>query len=388
MSRFVSEKVKSMKPSGIRRFFDLVLGAKDVVSLGVGEPDFSTPWRITHRAVEALEAGYTSYTSNKGLPELRKEISHYLKRHYGLTYDPETEILVTSGVGQGLDIAMRAVLNPGDKVIVINPSYVAYTAVVELAGGVVLNYNTDPENDFKVDIAELDQLMTEEKPKAILFNYPCNPSGATYSQQELEGIVEIAKKHDVLILSDEIYDLLSYEEKHTPLPVLEGAKEQSLYFNGFSKSYAMTGWRVAYVCGPAELIAQMTKVFGFVMLSAPIMSQFAACEALHSYKEAQAMIKEYKRRRNFLVSALNDLGLETNMPKGAFYCFASIKSTGMNALDFATDLFNEQKVAVVPGDAFGEAYSDFIRISYASPFEDLKLAIERMKNYMEQRSAK
>lgn len=388
MSKFVSDRVSAMKPSGIRKFFDLVLGAKDVVSLGVGEPDFSTPWRITHRAVESLEAGYTSYTSNKGLPELRKEISHYLKRHYGLSYDPETEILVTAGVGQGLDIAMRAVLNPDDKVLVINPSYVAYNAVVELAGGVVVEYNTNPDKLFKVDPEELRALIKKEKPKVLLFNYPCNPSGATYSKEELEHIVKIAKEEDVLILSDEIYDLLSYEYKHTPLPIFEGAKEQTLYFNGFSKSYAMTGWRVAYVCGPAEIIAQMTKVFGFVMLSAPIMSQFAACEALHAQKEAHAMIKEYKRRRNYLVSALNEIGLETHLPEGAFYCFTSIKSTGMNALDFATDLFNKEKVAVVPGDAFGDAYSDYIRISYASPFDDLKLAVERMKNYMERINGK
>lgn len=383
MNRFVSDKVCAMKPSGIRKFFDLVLGAKDVVSLGVGEPDFSTPWRITHRAVESLEAGYTSYTSNKGLPELRKEISHYLKRHYGLDYDSETEILVTAGVGQGLDIAMRAVLNPGDKVVVINPSYVAYTAVVELAGGQVVSYDTEAKDSFKINPDKLQALLQKEKAKVLLFNYPCNPSGATYTKEELERIVEIAKEEDVLILSDEIYDLLSYEYKHTPLPSFDGAKEQTLYFNGFSKSYAMTGWRVAYVCGPAEIISQMTKVFGFVMLSAPIMSQFAACEALHAHKEALAMIKEYKRRRNYLVSALNEIGLDTHMPEGAFYCFPSIKKTGMNALDFATDLFNKEKVAVVPGDAFGDAYSDYIRISYASPFEDLKLAVERMKRYME-----
>lgn len=374
-----------MKPSGIRRFFDLVLGAKDVVSLGVGEPDFSTPWKICNKAIESIEEGYTSYTSNKGLPQLRKDIAVFLKKKYSLSYDPETEILITAGVGQGLDIAMRAIVDPGDRIIVVNPSYVAYSAVVTLAGGQVIEYNTDAENDFKVQPELLDEICKKYRPKAILFNYPCNPSGVTYKRSELSKILKVAIENDLLILSDEIYDLLSYDHEHTPLPLLKGAKERTLYFNGFSKGYAMTGWRIGYVCGPGELIAQMTKIFGFVMLSAPITGQFAACEALKSQKEASEMIKEYKRRRNFIVNALNEMGLETRMPHGAFYTFTSIRSTGMNALDFAMDLLKKQKVAIVPGDAFGQRYSDYIRISYASPYEDLKEAVVRIKAYLEQK---
>lgn len=385
MERFISKKVQEMKPSGIRKFFDLVLGAKDVVSLGVGEPDFSTPWRISQCGIKSIEDGYTSYTSNKGLPELRKEICKYLKKHYDLSYDPETEILITAGVGQGLDIAMRGILNPGDKVIVIQPSYVAYNATVELAGGEVVSYVTKAENCFKVNPEELRKLIKKSKAKALLFNYPCNPSGVTYTRKELIQIVKVAKDEDILILSDEIYDLLSYEEKHTPIPVLKDAKNRTLYFNGFSKGFAMTGWRVAYVCGPEEIISQMTKIFGFVMLSAPIMGQFAACEALKYPQEAYAMVKEYKRRRNYIVSALNELGLTTHLPEGAFYCFTSVESTGMNALDFATDLFEKERVAVVPGDAFGEQYGNFIRISYASPFDDLKEAVVRIERYLKNR---
>ena len=382
MDKFVSKNVKNMKPSGIRKFFDLVLGAKDVVSLGVGEPDYSTPWKICNKAIESLEDGYTSYTSNKGLPELRKEISKFLKKQYGLSYNAEEEILITSGVGQGLDIAMRAIIDPGDKIVIINPSYVAYPAVVELAGGRVVNYDTNPDKGFKVDPQDLKKLLIKHKPKAVLFNYPCNPSGVTYTRSELIKIVRVIKEADVLLLSDEIYDLLSYDYKHTPIPVLKGAKERTLYFNGFSKGYAMTGWRIAYVCGPKDLIAQMTKIFGFVMLSAPITGQFAAIEALKSQKEVSEMIKEYKRRRNFIVKAMNDIGLETQTPEGAFYCFSSVKSTGMDALEFATDLFNKEKVAVVPGDAFGEKFGDYIRISYASPYEDLKEAAIRIKKYL------
>jgi aminotransferase len=380
--RFVSKVVKDMAPSGIRRFFDLVLGAKDVVSLGVGEPDFVTPWKICDRGIDSIQDGYTSYTSNRGLPALRKEIARFLKEYYGMKYDPDTEILVTTGVSQGLDIAMRTILNPGEKVIVVQPSYVAYCADVLLAGGRVVEYMTRAENGFKVDVDELAKLMRREKPKAILLNFPCNPTGATYTRAELAVMVEAARENDVLILSDEIYDLLSYERKHVPLPLLRGAREQTLYFNGFSKGFAMTGWRVGYVCGPRDIISQMTKVFGYVMLSAPIMGQFAACEALHCMHEADTMVREYKRRRNFIVDSFNAMGLHAHMPEGAFYCFPSIVSTGMDGLAFATELLKRERVAVVPGDAFGGAYTDFIRISYASPFDDIKEAVVRMERFI------
>ena len=383
--KFIATKVKDLKPSGIRLFFDLVMGAKDVVSLGVGEPDFSTPWKISSKAVDKIEQGYTSYTSNRGLPELRREIAKFLENERGVSYDPDTEILVTVGASQGIDLAFRTLLNPGERAIIVKPAYVAYEADIILAGGEPVCYVTDAESGFKVEPGVLRALIKKSGAKLFLLNYPCNPTGATYTKKELQAIWNVCKDEGVLVLSDEIYDMLSYDVDHVAFPTLKGAKAQTLYFNGFSKAFAMTGWRMGYVCGPKEIIAAMTKIFGYTMLSAPIMGQYAACAALHALDEAKKMTAEYHLRRNYIVAALNEIGLHVHCPQGAFYAFPSVASTGLNGYDFAMELFKTEKVAVVPGTAFGEEYKDFVRISYASPFDDLKEAVRRMKLFMDKR---
>lgn len=381
MEQSVASKIKKLAPSGIRQFFDLVLKTRDVVSLGVGEPDFVTPWNIREKAIYSIEQGYTSYTSNKGLFRLRLEIAHFLKNHYNLVYNSEEEILITTGVSQGLDLAVRAILNPKDKVLVVYPCYVAYPAVVEISGGKVIPLYTKEEEHFKVNIQELQKTIKKFKPKALILNYPTNPTGASYTKEELSAIFKITSKENVVVISDEIYDLISFDYKHTPLATLKGAKYKTIYLGGFSKNFAMTGFRVGFICGHKSIISQMTKIHSFVMLCPPIISQLAAVEALGSLKEVYAMVREYKRRRDYIVSQLNSLGLKTHLPQGAFYCFTSIKSSKLSSLEFARSLLREVKVAVVPGEAFGKIYKDFIRISYASPFADLKEAIVRLKKF-------
>jgi aminotransferase len=378
----ISKKVEKMAPSGIRAFFDLVLGMKDVISLGVGEPDFVTPWHIREAAIYSLEQGMTSYTSNKGMPELRKQITHFLHGRYGLNYDWNEEVLITVGVSEGLDLAMRAIINPGDKVLVPEPNYVSYAPTVELAGGKAVILKTTIDNGFKLTPESIERAITKGV-KALMINYPCNPTGASYTKAELGKIAGVVKKHNLLVLSDEVYDELTYDFDHTPLSSLPGMKDHVLYFNGFSKSYAMTGFRVGYVCGPSKIVAAMTKIHQYTMLCVSITGQIAAIEALrHGHTAVQEMKREYKRRRAYIVDALNGLGLDCHMPQGAFYVFPSVKRAGKSSMDFAKDLLAKKKVALVPGVAFGPSCEGYVRISYASSYDNLKEAIGRLKAYL------
>lgn len=371
-----------MAPSGIRVFFDLVLGMEDVISLGVGEPDFVTPWKIRESAIYSIEQGYTSYTSNKGLYKLRLYISRHLKQKFGLEYDPNDEILITVGVSEGLDLAARSIINPGDEVIIPQPSYVSYGPVVHLAGGKPIYIDTK-KSGFKLRPRDLDKKCTK-KTKAILINYPSNPTGVSYTRSELRELSKVILKHNLLVMSDEVYDELTYDYKHTPLATLGSKlKERVIYFNGFSKTFAMTGWRVGYVCGSKEVVAAMTKIHQYTMLCGPITSQMAACEALHSGKSAvEQMKKEYNRRRDFVLERLKEIGFDCVKPQGAFYVFPSVKKTGLSALEFANKLLKKKKVAVVPGTAFGESYQDHIRISYASSLDYLKEAFQRIESFV------
>jgi len=381
----ISKKVDQLAPSGIRAFFDLVLGMKDVISLGVGEPDFVTPWHVRQAAIVSLEQGFTSYTSNKGMVELRREVSSFLKKRHGLAYDPEEEMLITVGVSEALDLAMRAILNPGEKILVPDPYYVAYGPVVELAGGVPVYLPVDLKSGFKITPKQVEQAVGKGV-KGILINYPCNPTGASYTKKELEELAKVFQKHDLIVLSDEIYDELTYDFEHTAFPTLPGMYERTVYLNGFSKAHAMTGFRIGYACGPRDIIGAMTKIHQYTMLCVPITGQMAAIEALKSgNKDVLAMKKEYHRRRDFIVGALNDCGLDCHMPQGAFYVFPSIKSTGESSMDFAKNLLEKQKVALVPGVAFGRACADHVRISYASSYDNLKEAAARIKTYLKKK---
>lgn len=381
----ISKRVEQLAPSGIRAFFDLVLGMKDVISLGVGEPDFVTPWHIREKAVFSLEQGYTSYTSNKGMPELRRQIAHFLKHRYDMNYDAEEEILITVGVSEGLDLVMRAILNPGDKVLVPEPVYVSYGPVVELAGGTVVILKTDIKSGFKLTPPMIEKACTKGV-KALMINYPCNPTGVSYTKKELQAIARVVKKHNLLVVSDEVYDELTYDFHHTPLASLPGMKNHVVYLNGFSKNYAMTGFRIGWVCGPQKVVGAMTKIHQYTILCAPINGQMAAQEALQNgLKSVQAMKKEYKRRRRYIVEALNDIGLKCHMPDGAFYVFPSIESTGERSMDFAQNLLKKQKVALVPGGAFGKSCEGYVRISYASSYENLKEAVARIERYLKEK---
>lgn len=379
----ISKCVQQLAPSGIRAFFDLVLGMQDVISLGVGEPDFVTPWHIREKAISSLEKGYTSYTSNKGMPELRKQLVQFLQDRYGILYDYNEETLITVGVSEGLDLAMRAILNPGDKVLVPEPAYVSYGPVVELAGGHPVFLKTSVENGFKLTAKQIDKAASSKGVKAILINYPANPTGASFTKAELEEIAKVVLKRKLMVVSDEIYDELTYDFDHTAFPSIKGMKDQTIYLNGFSKAYAMTGFRLGYACGPADVIAAMTKIHQYTMLCASITSQIAAQEALKTgFKDVFEMKKEYLRRRRFIVDALNKIGLTCHKPEGAFYVFPSIKKSGEKSLDFAKNLLAKKKVALVPGVAFGPSCEGYVRISYASSYENLQEAIARIKSYL------
>lgn len=383
MDHKISKVVSDLAPSGIRAFFDLVLGMKDVISLGVGEPDFSSPWNVCEEAIHSLEQGFTSYTSNKGMPELRKEITEFLQRRYALKYNFDTETLITVGVSEGLDLVMRAILDPGDQVLIHQPCYVSYSPVVELAGGKPVIIQTDPANGFKLTAKQIESACTK-KSRAIMLNYPCNPTGASYTKQELNALCKVIKDKDLLVISDEVYDELTYDYDHVPISSLPGMKDRVVYLNGFSKSYAMTGFRIGWACGPQTIIEAMTKIHQYTMLCPTITGQVAAIEALkNTSKTVQAMKREYNRRRRFIVAGLNELGLECHMPQGAFYVFPSIRSTGMSSMDFAQNLLKEQKVALVPGVAFGDDCEGYVRISYASSYENLKEALARIKKFLD-----
>ena len=378
----ISKRIKKVAPSGIREFFDLVLGMPEVISLGVGEPDFITPWRIREKAITALEEGMTSYTSNQGLLILREGITNLLEKKYSLKYNPKEETLITVGVSEGMDLAIRSIIDPGDKVIVVTPYYVAYPALVEICCGKVLYLPTKEEEGFKINLEKLKNLLSQN-PKAIILNYPSNPTGVTYDRKELSQIWNILSKKDIIIISDETYDELNYGKGHIPFSSLnKKAKKKTILLNGFSKGYAMTGFRVGFACADKETISAMTKIHSYSMLCGPIVSQIAAIEALNSRKEVSQMQKEYKKRRDFIVKELNRLGLYTVKPQGAFYCFSSVKKYKINALDFAKKLLLQEKVAVVPGTAFGEEFGSYVRISYANSLENLREATVRIERFL------
>ena len=378
----IAKHIKNLAPSGIRQFFDLVLGMPEVISLGVGEPDFITPWRAREKAITALEEGMTTYTSNKGLFVLRKSITNFLEKRHNLEYDAEEEILITVGVSEGLDLIVRSIVERGDKVIVVSPHFVAYPALVEIAGGKVLYLTTRQEDNFKIDLRELKKLM-QENPKAIVLNNPSNPTGTAYSTDELRKIWKVISTKDTLVISDEVYDELVYEGRTTSFAALDAeAKRRTILLNGFSKAYAMTGFRIGYACANRDIISAMTKIHSFAMMCAPILSQVAATEALRAQKEVAEMRSEYKRRRDFIVKELNRIGLVTPKPQGAFYCFPSIENSKISSLDFAKRLLFEEKVALVPGSAFGKEYDSYVRISYANTLDNLKEAIIRIERFL------
>jgi len=378
----LSRSIKALPPSGIREFFDLVLSMDDVVSLGVGEPDFTTPWHIRESAIFSIEQGMTSYTSNKGMLELRVKVADKIKQKCGVFYDPEEEILITVGVSEAMDIVLRAILNKGDRVAVIKPSYVSYSPCVLMAGGVPVEIECLPEDKFKLNPSFLEK-ECKKGLKALILNYPCNPTGVSYKCEELEPVVDIIKKYNLLVLSDEIYDSLTYDFEHTPLISFPDMKENVIYLNGFSKGFAMTGWRIGYIAAPKEITSMANKIHQYTILCAPIMGQIAAIEALRNGEsEVEAMKKEYKRRRNFLVSKMNEIGLATFMPEGAFYTYSDISRTKLSSNEFAKKLLLEKKVAVVPGSAFSANGNRYIRISYASSFENIKEALFRIEEFI------
>lgn len=369
--------------SGIRRFFDIAASMHDVVSLGVGEPDFVTPWSVREAAIYSLERGQTTYTSNYGLLELRKEISRYLNKRYKVEYDPESEVLVTVGVSEGLDLAMRVLLNPGDEVLIPEPCYVSYRPCVSLAGGVAVGVETRAEAKFAVTVEQLKAACTE-RTKAILLGYPSNPTGAVLNREQIVDIINFARERGLYVVSDEIYDRLTYDGIHTCVASVPGAREITVLLNGFSKAHAMTGWRIAYACAPEHILKLMMKIHSYTMLCAPITGQIAAIEALkHAEREVEEMVAHYRLRRRLIVDGLNKLGLTCHMPLGAFYAFPSIESTGLSAEQFAERLLLEEHVAVVPGTAFGAGGDGHIRCSYATSVEKLELALSRMGIFIE-----
>jgi aminotransferase len=378
----ISNRAKSVPPSGIRKFFELVIGMEDVISLGVGEPDFVTPWHIREACMYALEKGYTMYTSNYGLIELREEISKAIEKEYSVTYDPTNEILVTVGVSEGFDLAIRATINPDDEVIIPEPCYVSYKPCVIFAEGKPVPVATDVENEFKVTPEQIEENISE-KTTALVLSYPNNPTGAAMSKRELEGIAEVVNEHDLVVISDEIYDRPTYNGKHTCFSSLNGMRDKTIYLNGFSKAYAMTGWRIGYAAGNPEIIEAMMKIHQYSMLCAPITGQMAAIEALRNgEREVREMRREYDRRRKIIVKGLNEIGLECFEPKGAFYAFPSIKVTGLSSEEFSGRLLKEQKVAVVPGNAFGDSGEGFVRCAYAASIEDINEALSRMERFI------
>lgn len=379
----LSDTIVQIKPSGIRKFFDIVSEMKDAISLGVGEPDFETPWHIRDEGIYSLEKGRTFYTSNSGLKELKIEICNYLKRRYDLSYHYENEVLVTVGGSEAIDIAMRAMVNPGDEVLIPQPSYVSYEPCALLTGAKPVIINLKHENQFRLTAQELEEAITE-KTKILVLPFPNNPTGAIMERKDLEEIAEVIKKHDIFVISDEIYSELCYTDQHVSIANIADMQERTILINGFSKSYAMTGWRLGYACGPKEIIEQMTKIHQFCIMCAPTTSQYAAVEALKNGDEdVQNMREAYNQRRRYLVHAFKEMGLECFEPFGAFYMFPCIKEFGMTSDEFATRFLMEEKVAVVPGTAFGDCGEGFIRISYAYSLDNLKLAIGRLQHFVE-----
>jgi len=382
MRDFISARVKDIPPSALREFFDILATMDDVISLGIGEPDFVTPTAIRHAGIRSVEEGQTGYTCNAGLWELRQEVARHLEKLYGVSYDPETEVLITVGVSEALYLALMAIVNPGDEVIVPEPCFVAYKAGVILAGGVPVTVPAKPENDFQITADQIEAAITE-RTKALLIGYPNNPTGAVMSRQKLEEIADLAEKHDLIVISDEIYDRLVYGVEHTCFPSLPGTWERTILLQGFSKSYAMTGWRIGYAAALAEILEAMHKMHQYLIMSAPTPAQVAAVEALRNGEEAvQEMVAQYDKRRRFIVKGLNEIGLPCFEPHGAFYAFPSIHHSGMTSSEFSKRLLKEEKVAVIPGDAFGQCGEGFIRCSYVAPLEDIEEALERMGRFV------
>lgn len=379
----LSDKIVDIKPSGIRKFFDIVSEMEDAISLGVGEPDFDTPWHIRDEGIYSLEKGRTFYTSNAGLKELKLEICNYLKRRFDLSYDYGKEVLVTVGGSEAIDIALRTIVNPGDEVLIPQPSYVSYEPCAILADAVPVIIDLKPENEFRLTARELREAITD-KTKVLVLPFPNNPTGAIMEREDLEAIAEVILEKDLLVISDEIYGELTYKGNHVSIANIPGMKERTILINGFSKSYAMTGWRLGYACGPSVIIEQMLKIHQFAIMCAPTTSQYAAVEALRNGDDdVKEMRDAYNQRRRYLMYAFGEMGLPCFEPYGAFYVFPCIKEFGMTSDEFATRFLQEEKVAVVPGTAFGECGEGFIRISYAYSLENLKVAIGRLADYVE-----
>jgi aminotransferase len=378
----IAAHVRAVPPSGIREFFELVQGQSDVISLGVGEPDFSAPWHIREAAIFALERGKTSYTSNFGLLKLREAISRYVEKHFGPAYEPDDEILITVGVSEALDLALRALTNPGDEIIYHEPCYVSYSPSIALAHGVAIPVACGAEEQFSVTAEAIGNVITE-KSKVLVLNFPTNPTGGTMPREALQSIAELAVQHDLIVITDEIYAELTFEGEHVSIASLPGMNERTIFLHGFSKAYAMTGFRLGFACGPAELIRAMTRIHQYSMLCASIISQEAALEAVRNGEGPMLeMREEYRQRRNFMVNALNAMGLDCHLPRGSFYAFPSVKSTGLSSKEFAAQLLQEENVAAVPGNAFGDCGEGFIRCCFAASFEKIELAMERMTRFV------
>ncbi len=379
----ISRKAEQLSPSGIRKFFDLLNSIEGVISLGVGEPDYATPWHIREAAIKSLEKGETMYTSNSGVLELRQELSRYLKNQYGIRYQANGEILITVGVSEALDLAMRAILDPGDEVIIPDPSFVAYEACISLAGGTPVKVPTFEKDNFELSPEAVENRITS-KTRAILVGYPANPTGAVMPREKLIEIAGLARKYGLLVISDEIYSHLVYGVEHTCIPTLSDMRDNAILLGGFSKAYAMTGWRIGYACAPGEIIAAMTRIHQYTMMCAPTMAQVAAIEALKfGENSSMEMVADYNRRRRVIVQGFHDIGLPCFEPKGAFYAFPSIKQTGMSSEEFAERLLTEEKVAVVPGSAFGQYGEGYIRCCYATSLDEIEEALKRMKRFVE-----
>ena len=378
----LSKTIVEIKPSGIRKFFDIVSEMKDAISLGVGDPDFDTPWQVRDEGIYSLEKGRTFYTSNAGLMELKEEISNYLDRRCHVHYNPKNEIIVTVGGSEGIDIAMRAMLDPGDEVLIPQPSYVSYEPCCILAGGKPVIIESKAENEFRLTKQELLDAITD-KTKLLVLPFPNNPTGAIMEKEDLEAIAEVIIEKDIFVLSDEIYSDLSYKGDHVSITTIPGMKERTILINGFSKAYAMTGWRLGYACGPKEIIEQMLKIHQFAIMCAPTTSQYAAVEAMRNGEEDVAQMREaYNQRRRYLMHAFKEMGLDCFEPYGAFYVFPCIKEFGMTSEEFATRFLEEEKVAVVPGTAFGDCGEGFLRISYAYSLDNLKVALNRLAHFV------
>ena len=379
----LADKIVEIKPSGIRKFFDIVTEMKDAISLGVGEPDFDTPWHIRDEGIYSLEKGRTFYTSNSGLKELKEEICHYTRRKQGVTYDTNHEVLVTVGGSEAIDIGLRAMINPGEEVLIPQPSYVSYEPCAVLAGGVPVIIELKEENEFRLTAQELEDAITD-KTKVLILPFPNNPTGAIMERKDLEAIAEVIRRHDIFVISDEIYAELTYKEKHVSIVEIEGMQERTILINGFSKAFAMTGWRLGYACGPREIVEQMTKIHQYAIMCAPTTSQYAAVEALRNGDDdVKEMRMAYNQRRRYLMNAFQEMGLECFEPFGAFYVFPCIKEFGMTSDEFAGRFLAEEKVAVVPGTAFGDCGEGYLRISYAYSLDNLKVAIGKLAAFVE-----